>query len=352
MRIVAVLNQKGGVGKTTTAVNLGAALALRGRRVLLIDSDPQGNLTDHLGLDPQDADATLYDVLTDSTSIADATVPTKTKGLFVVPSEPDLTAAESELAGEIGREFHLKKALERVPEGAYEWVLIDCPPSLGLLSLNAMAGANELLITLQTEYFALKGLEQLDKVKTLVQEHLNPSLKMLGILPTLVNPVTILSREVIAEIREHYGDVVLRARIRQNVSLAEAPSRGTHVFAYRPGCPGADDYLRLADEVEGVKDSRASSRATKLAIAERRRLKEVPIDVSAPTPSPSAPTRNSAPARSSSGVARTGTPAKPPVVMPIVPPVLRPPPDRAVAKRAADKRSVPVEQPPASPENN
>lgn len=270
MRIVAVLNQKGGVGKTTTAVNLGAALALRGRRVLLIDSDPQGNLTDHLGLAPGDDDATLYDVLMEGASIATATLTTDTEGLFVLPAEPDLAAAESELANEIGREIRLRRALAGIPADTYDWVFIDCPPSLGLLSVNVMAAATELLITLQTEYFALKGLAALDAVIAQVREHVNPQVELLGILPTLVNPVTLLAREVIDEVKTHYGDVVLGTQIRQNVSLAEAPSRGTHIFAYKPSSPGATDYLSLADEIEGRRDARARSHAARVASAERR----------------------------------------------------------------------------------
>lgn len=292
MRIVAVLNQKGGVGKTTTTVNLGAALALRGRRVLLIDADPQGNLTDHLGLEPGPEDATLYDVLTEGTSIGTATLETDTERLFVVPAEPDLAAAESELANEIAREGRLRRALEAVEADRYDWVLIDCPPSLGLLSVNAMAAASELLITLQTEYFALKGLAALDEVITLVREHINPDVELLGILPTLVNPVTLLAREVIEEVKTHYGDVVFGTQIRQNVSLAEAPSRGTHIFAYKAGSPGASDYLRLADEIEGRKDARSRSHASQVARADRRRPAASPapkVEETAPPEPPMPP---------------------------------------------------------------
>jgi chromosome partitioning protein len=269
VRIVAVLNQKGGVGKTTTAVNLGAALALRGKRVLLIDADPQGNLTDHLGIDASTTEVSFYDVLLEDASIAEATVPTATERLFVVPSETDLAAAESELAAEMGREFRLRRAMRAIPEDTYDWVLIDCPPSLGLLSLNAMAAANELLIALQTEYFALKGLEKLTQVREMVREHLNPDLRMLGILPTLVNPVTILAKEVIQEVKTHYGNVMLDTRVRLNVSLAEAPSQGMHIFQYKPNSPGAEDYLALADELLGLRDSKSTSRARREATAER-----------------------------------------------------------------------------------
>ena len=262
VRIVAVLNQKGGVGKTTTAVNLGAALALRGRRVLLIDADPQGNLSDHLGVDPGSAERSIYDVLTDDLPIADAIRQTETERLFLVPSQPDLAAAEQELAGEIGREMRLRRAVAQLPDDAFDWVFIDCPPSLGLLSLNAMAVATELIVTVQTQYFAMRGLGQLDQTVQLVHEHVNPKLGILGILATLVNPVTKLSKDVVQEIRAHYGDLVFRTHIRQNVRLAEAPGYQNHIFAYEPLSPGAEDYAALADEVEeraGVSDSPAAT---------------------------------------------------------------------------------------------
>jgi len=250
VRVVAILNQKGGVGKTTTAVNLGAALALRGRSVLLIDADPQGNLTDHLGLDEKLGDVTVYDVLTDNAPIQSAVLETETPGLFVLPTDGDLAAVEQELATEIARETRMRRALAGIPEGTYDWVFIDCPPSLGLLSLNAMTAATGLLVTVQTEYFAMRGLGQLDEIVGMVQEHVNPQLELLGILPTLVSPVTRLAREVIAEIREAYGDLVFQTRIRQNVRLAEAPGHQVHIFAYDPLSAGAVDYRALAAEIE------------------------------------------------------------------------------------------------------
>ncbi len=259
VRIIAVLNQKGGVGKTTTAVNLGAALALRGKRVLLIDSDAQGNLTDHLGIDPDETDATLYEVLVEGARLDDATTETTTERLFVVPAHEDLAAAETELAAKIGRELRLRKAVREIPADRYDWVLIDCPPSLGLLSLNAMAAAHEVLITVQTEYFALRGLGQLDRIVEMVKEEVNPSLELLGILPTLVNPVTNLAKEVIDEIRRHYGDRVFATRIRQNIRLAEAPSHQTHIFAYDANSAGAEDYTKLADEVLRVRDVKSAA---------------------------------------------------------------------------------------------
>jgi chromosome partitioning protein len=250
VRIVAILNQKGGVGKTTTAVNLGAALATNGRRVLLVDADPQCNLTDHLGLDPTALEQSIYDVLVDDAPLASVTQPTGTEGLFVLPAHPDLAAAEQELASEIARESRLRRAFATLPADAYEWVLIDCPPSLGLLSLNAMVAATEIIITVQTEYFAMRGLGQIDEVIGEVQRHINRDLEILGILPTLVNPVTRLAREVLEEVRRHFGHKVFTTRIRQNVRLAEAPGHQQHIFDYDPESAGAADYRALADEIQ------------------------------------------------------------------------------------------------------
>ena len=289
MRIVAVLNQKGGVGKTTTAVNLGAALALRGRRVLLIDADPQGNLSDHLGIDPETVSQSIYDVLTDDVPLADATVSTETTGLFVVPSHADLAAAEQELAGEIGREMRLRRAMEKVPADTYDWVFIDCPPSLGLLSLNAMAVATALIVTVQTEYFAMRGLGQLDQTVQLVHEHVNPNLSILGILATLVSPVTKLAKEVIQEITGHYGDLVFNTRIRQNVRLAEAPGYQNHIFAYEPLSAGAEDYAALADEVEARVDASAQGEQPVTA-------QGADSDAAPAPPAPGAPNEAPAPA--------------------------------------------------------
>ena len=341
MRIVAVLNQKGGVGKTTTAVNLGAALALRGKRVLLIDADPQGNLTDHLGIDTTTTETSFYDVLLEDASIMGATVETGTEGLYVVPSETDLAAAESELAAEMGREFRLRRAMRAMPADAYDWVLIDCPPSLGLLSLNAMAAANELLIALQTEYFALKGLEKLTQVREMVREHLNPDLRLLGILPTLVSPVTILAKEVIQEVQTHYGNVVLGARIRQNVSLAEAPSQGMHIFQYKPNSPGAEDYLALADELLGLRDSGSTSRARREATAERRAAPKT-------APAPTVDDAPGAPPPSTSPESATHAPATASVPPPEAEPYAGP----AAARGPAEEAPPPEARATEAPANN
>ena len=249
MRLVAVLNQKGGVGKTTTAVNLGAALALAGQRVLLVDFDPQGNLSDHLGVEP-DADApTVYDVLTQDAPLATAVCATATKGLEVIPGDQDLAAAEVELVNEPGRELRLRRAFQEGPQDRWDWVLIDCPPSLGLLTLNAMAACPEVFITLQTEYFALRGLGQLLRIVSLVKQGIHPEIEITGIIPTLVNPVTNLAKEVVQEVREHFGDRVFGTHVRQNVRLAEAPGHGQHIFEYAPHSAGAKDYRALAAEV-------------------------------------------------------------------------------------------------------
>ena len=281
MRIVAILNQKGGVGKTTTAVNLGAALARSGHRVLLVDCDSQANLTDHLGVDAQAAGSSIYDVLTEGAPVAEAVAATSTEGLFVLPADEDLAAAEQELAGEMAREFRLKRALGALDSGVYDWVLIDCPPSLGLLSLNAMAAAHELLITVQTEYFAMRGLGQIDQVIAMVREHVNRDLRILGILPTLVNPVTRLAREVLEEVRGHYGALVFETRIRQNVRLAEAPGHQLHIFDYDPQSAGAEDYGTLSREIE-ARVAHGEAQADLDAGADPEAEADVPADVDVP----------------------------------------------------------------------
>ena len=250
MRIIAVVNQKGGVGKTTTSVNLGAALAKRGQRVLLVDMDPQGNLTDHLLGDPPDGRerASIYDVLVEGKGVLACVVPTTTAGLSVLPSHEDLAGAELDLASVIGREVILKDALAEVPADAFDWVFLDCPPSLGLLSLNALAAADEVFIALQTEFFAMRGLGALDRTVDLVRRRINPRLRVGGIVPTLVD-ATRLSREVTDEVRAHYGPLLFESKIRTNIRLAEAPSHGRHIFDYAPDSPGAADYAALAEEV-------------------------------------------------------------------------------------------------------
>ncbi|MBL9087382.1 MAG: ParA family protein [Planctomycetia bacterium] len=298
VRIIAVVNQKGGVGKTTTSVNLGAGLALRGRRVLLVDMDPQGNLTDHLLAEapPGTVRPSVYDVLVEGLPVAQAVAPTATPGLCVVPSHEDMAGCELDLASVIGREVLLRDALAELPADAWDFVFLDCPPSLGLLSLNALAAANEVFIALQTEFFAMRGLSALDRTIELVRRRINPQLVLGGIVPTLVDP-TRLSREIMDEVRAHYGERVFDTRIRTNVRLAEAPSYGKHIFEYAPDCAGAADYASLAAEVDA--GARAVPEAAPAAAA---------VAPAAP-PTPSAP-RAPAPAAggSAAGVPAAATP--------------------------------------------
>lgn len=252
-RVIAIMNQKGGVGKTTTTANLGAALAARGQAVLLIDADPQANLTVHLDVDPRRIERSLYDVLRGDFSLAEAVQTTSTDGLALVPSHIDLSGAELELSSAMGRETILKEALrERLENGPPpDFVLIDCPPSLGLLAVNALTAATEVLIPLQAEWFAMQGMAKLTEVITLVRRRLNPVLRILGIAPCRVDTRTRLATEVLEEVRGFFGDRVLRTRIRTNIRLAEAPGHGQTIFEYDPLCHGAQDYRTLAAEILG-----------------------------------------------------------------------------------------------------
>ncbi len=257
MRAIAVINQKGGVGKTTTTVNLGAALLRLGFRVLLIDLDPQANMTIHLNVDPSGVDKSVYDVLCGKSAVADVML--ECAGLSVVPSHIDLAGAEVELVSMVGRETILRDKLatlfadrEKAGEAPFDFVLIDCPPSLGLLSLNALTFAGEVIIPMQTEYFALQGMTKLMDVVELVRSRLNPDLHISAIVPCRYDPRTNLAKEVLDEILRYFGDKVTKTRIRSNVRLAEAPSHGETVLDYDPESKGAADYLCLATELTGV----------------------------------------------------------------------------------------------------
>ncbi len=247
------MNQKGGVGKTTTTLNLGAALARRGLRVLLVDLDPQANLTVHLDLRPDVLEASVYEVLLEQRTLADVVRPTSTLGMDLIPTSFDLAGAEMQLVSTVGREQILKDALDRFTEGPdadpYDFVLIDAPPSLGLLSVNALVSVSEVIVPLQAEFFALQGMARLREVIDLVQKRLNPVVRILGILPSMLDSRTRLSREVLSEIREFFGATVFGTAIRRNVKLAEASSHGKTVFEYAPGSNGAADYTALAEEV-------------------------------------------------------------------------------------------------------
>jgi chromosome partitioning protein len=353
VRTIAVLNQKGGVGKTTTAVNLGAGLARRGRRVLLLDLDPQGNLTDHLLAEPAPGVArkSVYDVLVEGAPVAEAVVPTSTPGLSVVPSHEDLAGAELDLASVIGREVILRDALASLPPDAYDYVLLDCPPSLGLLSLNALSAAAEVFIVLQTEFFAMRGLGYLDRTVDLVKKRINPRLEISGILPTMVDPVTRLSREVIEEVEGHYGAKVFRTRVRQSVRLAEAPGHQKHVFDYAPDSPGAEDYAALAEEVDGGTPKAALAEATTVAApappapATPTAGPVAKAPVEPPAKTPPAPTKKpAAPVAAAKPPTASAKPAPP--AKPVAPP---PPAKASSAPATAVRTPTPPSRPAAKP---
>jgi chromosome partitioning protein len=250
LRVLVVANQKGGVGKTTTAINLGTALAAVGERVLLIDSDPQGNASTGLGIGRAQRKVSLYDVLMGEHPIQSAVAKTELPGLDVVPADPDLSGVELELGQQAGRSFKLRDALEPIRRTReYTYVLIDCPPSLNLLTVNAMAAADAVLVPLQCEFFALEGLSQLLRTIDLVRGSLNPNLEMQGVVLTMYDRRNSLSEQVARDVRAHFGDTVYATVIPRNVRVSEAPSFGKPVLVYDLKCAGSQAYLRLAREV-------------------------------------------------------------------------------------------------------
>lgn len=247
-KIYALAQQKGGVGKTTTAINLGAALVERGRKVLLVDVDPQGALSAGLGLDPLELKQTVYNVLRGEVEAA-AVLHETEAGVSLLPANIDLAASEIELVSEPGRERILKEKLAALAE-AYDYVLIDCPPSLSLLTLNALSASSGVIIPVQTQYFALRGLDLLFKTIEKVQKRINPGLKVVAILPTMHDARTLHAREVIEELRTTYGALVCNTAIPLTVKLPDSAMAGQSVLKFSPGSPATEAYRQLAEEVE------------------------------------------------------------------------------------------------------
>jgi len=247
-KITAVANQKGGVGKTTTAINITASLAASGKRVLLVDSDPQGNSTSGLGLDKDSLNGSLYDLYTGAKSIEEIIMDTTLPSLNIVPSNIELIGSELELATKEERETILKQSLDLVRDN-YDYVFIDCPPSLSLLTLNALVAADSLLVPMQCEYYALEGISMLLRTFNLIKDSFNPSLEIEGILLTMYDGRNTLANQVSDELRRHFGEKVYRTLIPRNVTLAEAPSHGKPVILYDIRSKGAQSYLELAKEI-------------------------------------------------------------------------------------------------------
>lgn len=244
---IAVLNQKGGVGKTTTTINVATCLQKTGKSVLIIDLDPQGNATSGIGLQKEDYTQTTYSVITGGCSLAEAIVEVPRLGIGVVPANSSLAAAETDLAGELMRESKLKEALTGV---TYDFILIDCPPALGLLTINALTAADYVLIPVQTEYYAMEGLSQLLSVVQRIRAGLNPDLELLGVIATMFDSRTSLSGQVLEELKKHFGDKVFDTVIPRNVRLAEAPSYGKTILEHDKWSKGARSYKQLAREIE------------------------------------------------------------------------------------------------------
>ncbi|WAH41952.1 AAA family ATPase [Alicyclobacillus fastidiosus] len=250
-RVIAIANQKGGVGKTTTAVNLGACLATLNKRVLLIDIDPQGNTTSGVGINKADVKYCVYDVIINDVSMTEAVMPSGLENLSLLPATIQLAGAEIELVPTILREVRLRRAVQTM-RSQYDFIVIDCPPSLGLLTVNALTAADSVLIPIQCEYYALEGLSQLLNTIRLVQKHLNTSLEVEGVVLTMLDARTNLGLQVIEDVKKFFGDKVYRTIIPRNVRLSEAPSHGRPIIHYDPKSRGAESYMELAKEVIGI----------------------------------------------------------------------------------------------------
>ena len=263
-KVIAIANQKGGVGKTTTAINLGTGLAAIGKTVVIIDLDPQGNASTGLGLSKADRSVTAYDVLVGERPLIDSAIKTSVPGLSITPSDVELSGAELELASAPRRSYRLRQAIDRFRHQLAEkgetcdYVLIDCPPSLNLLTVNAMAASNSVLVPLQCEFFALEGLTQLMRTVDLVKNHLNPDLEIQGVVLTMYDSRNNLSSQVAQDVRDHFGEKVYKTMIPRNVRVSEAPSFGKPVLLYDLACAGAQAYAGLAREL--VRQERDAAR--------------------------------------------------------------------------------------------
>ncbi len=246
--VVAIINQKGGVGKSTTAINLAACLGDLGKRVLVVDFDPQGNATSGFGVDKDSLESDVYESLMNDVPLSEVVVPSPVEGVFVAPATIQLAGAEIELVSVMARESVLRYVLEPVRD-AYDYIFVDCPPSLGLLTVNALVAADSLLIPIQCEFYALEGLSKLLESMRMVKGRLNPSLSIFGVVMTMFDVRTTLSRQVVGEVRDYFGDQVFQTVIPRNVKLSEAPSHGLPINRYAPSSKGSQAYCKLAEEV-------------------------------------------------------------------------------------------------------